>query len=59
MAPNIHHLPSIPVPEEQADSRIRCAILGCGMVRSHLQVVVVENEKMASHIIIINRYLLF
>jgi hypothetical protein len=30
MAPNIHH----PFPDEFRDyNRIRCAILGCGMVR--------------------------
>ena len=33
MAPNIQHLPHISVEE---DSRIRCALLGCGMVSTGL-----------------------
>jgi hypothetical protein len=32
MAPNIQRFPSMPVPVEAEDDRIRCALLGCGMV---------------------------
>jgi hypothetical protein len=38
MAPNIQSPLSIPGPEEE-DERIRCALLGCGMVRTSVNLL--------------------
>jgi hypothetical protein len=54
MAPNIQRFERLPVPEE--DNRIRCALLGCGMVRSFSRLFVLwEGHRTEMH----RNYLIF
>ena len=49
MAPNIQPFEHLPVPVE--DERIRCALLGCGMVRF------ISSENRRSEPIVVSRFL--